>query len=107
MGAVCAWWRQVALEEEGLLGDLNLCTIPLFSVRALHLPGFPAQRRAFVHWLEARAHVVRALILQAERWEVSSRCPACTHLLPVQMCFFVMQALVVKRQRAVAAAPPL
>ncbi|GAB4814398.1 hypothetical protein N2152v2_001444 [Parachlorella kessleri] len=66
--AVCSWWRRVALEEE-LLPDLNLCTVPIFAVRAQHLPGFLQQRKSFACWLESRAPHIRSCILQAERWE--------------------------------------
>ena len=67
--AVCAWWRAVALEGD-LFPELNLCPLPIFALRATHLPGFAAQRDSFLAWLRPRAHSVRGAILQAERWEV-------------------------------------
>ena len=59
----------MALEEE-LLPDLNLCTVPIFALRAQHLPGFLQQRKSFACWLESRAPHIHSCILQAERWEV-------------------------------------
>ncbi|KAL4428304.1 hypothetical protein ABPG75_002393 [Micractinium tetrahymenae] len=74
VGTVCAWWRDVSLEEGGsLLLDLNLNRLPLFAQRTRSLPDFYQQRASFIAWLLRRRAGIRRLALTAERWEDDSQ----------------------------------
>ena len=54
--AVCGWWRAVACEGPGLLGELNLNRVKVFSRRArVSLPDYYQQRMGFITWLLPRA----------------------------------------------------